>query len=122
MFQSKECHNHLETSILSKLPVEILVGKKNLEVRPTMINKGEIVKNLLSSQLDWDFVFCAGDDKTDEDMFKALIGRSEIQEKGVMTCFIGEKGQKTLASWRLDCPTGLITVLGEWAGYSENAL
>lgn len=39
MFQAKECQNHLETSILSKLPVEILVGKKNLEVRPTAINK-----------------------------------------------------------------------------------
>lgn len=60
MFQSKECQNHLETSILSKLPVEILVGKKNLEVRPTMINKGEIVKNLLSQEQEWDFVFCAG--------------------------------------------------------------
>ena len=39
MFQAKECQNHLESAILPKLPVEILLGKKNLEVRPTSINK-----------------------------------------------------------------------------------
>lgn len=71
-FQSKECQNHLENAVLSKLPVEILVGKKNLEVRPTIVNKGEIVKRLLSQHPDVEFVLCAGDDKTDEDMFRAL--------------------------------------------------
>lgn len=46
------------------------MGKKNLEVRPQAINKGEIVKRLLLKHADVDFVFCAGDDKTDEDMFR----------------------------------------------------
>ncbi|CAO3573674.1 unnamed protein product [Mortierella alpina] len=73
-FQAKECQNHLEGAVLSKLPVEILVGKKNLEVRPTIVNKGEIVKRLLSQHPDVEFVMCAGDDKTDEDMFRALAG------------------------------------------------
>ncbi|KAG0224637.1 threalose-6-phosphate phosphatase [Actinomortierella wolfii] len=71
-FQAKECQNHLENAVLSKLPVEILVGKKNLEVRPTIVNKGEIVKRLLAQHPDVEFVLCAGDDKTDEDMFRAL--------------------------------------------------
>ncbi|KAJ3072177.1 threalose-6-phosphate phosphatase, partial [Quaeritorhiza haematococci] len=31
LFQAKECRNHLENAVLSKLPVEILIGKKNLE-------------------------------------------------------------------------------------------
>lgn len=75
-FQAKECQNHLENAVLSKLPVEILVGKKNLEVRPTMVNKGEIVKRLLAQHPDVEFVACAGDDKTDEDMFRALAGQS----------------------------------------------
>ncbi|KAF9362494.1 threalose-6-phosphate phosphatase [Mortierella sp. NVP85] len=75
-FQAKECQNHLENAVLSKLPVEILVGKKNLEVRPTIVNKGEIVKRLLSQHPDVEFVMCAGDDKTDEDMFRALAGIS----------------------------------------------
>ncbi|KAF9953593.1 threalose-6-phosphate phosphatase, partial [Modicella reniformis] len=73
-FQAKECQNHLENAVLSKLPVEILVGKKNLEVRPTIVNKGEIVKKLLGQHPDVEFVMCAGDDKTDEDMFRALAG------------------------------------------------
>ncbi|KAF8975913.1 threalose-6-phosphate phosphatase [Entomortierella lignicola] len=75
-FQAKECQNHLENAVLSKLPVEILVGKKNLEVRPTIVNKGEIVKRLLAQHPDVEFVMCAGDDKTDEDMFRALAGSS----------------------------------------------
>jgi trehalose 6-phosphate synthase/phosphatase len=72
----------------------VLVGKKNLEVRPMAINKGEIVKRILYLNPDAQFVFCAGDDKvrlanyifslvdltlaflptrqTDEDMFRSL--------------------------------------------------
>lgn len=32
VFQAKECQLHLEEAIMSKLPVEVMVGKKNLEV------------------------------------------------------------------------------------------
>jgi HAD superfamily hydrolase (TIGR01484 family) len=32
IFQAKECQYYLEEAILSKLPVEVMVGKKNLEV------------------------------------------------------------------------------------------
>jgi len=39
------------------------VGKKNLEVRPIAVNKGEIVKRILFNNPDAEFVFCAGDDK-----------------------------------------------------------
>ena len=49
-----------------------MVGKKILEVRPIAVNKGEIVKRILYQNPDAEFIFCAGDDKTDEDMFRAL--------------------------------------------------
>jgi trehalose-phosphatase len=62
----------LENAIVSKFPVEILVGKKNLEIRPMSVNKGEIVKRILAKNSDTNLVICAGDDKTDEDMFRAL--------------------------------------------------
>lgn len=67
-FQAKECQNHLESAISSKLPVDIMLGKKNLEVRPSMINKGEMVKRLLNRGEEYDFIMCAGDDRTDEDV------------------------------------------------------
>jgi hypothetical protein len=63
------------------VPSVVLVGKKNLEVRPIAINKvsiifsasmghlpiiysqGEIVKRILYTNPDAEFIFCAGDDK-----------------------------------------------------------
>ncbi|TIA93684.1 hypothetical protein E3P81_00786 [Wallemia ichthyophaga] len=71
-FQCKQCQDLLESNVVSKKPVEVLVGKKNLEVRPLAVNKGEIVKRLLYDHSDSEFVMCAGDDKTDEDMFRSL--------------------------------------------------
>ncbi|KAJ3328575.1 threalose-6-phosphate phosphatase [Blyttiomyces sp. JEL0837] len=102
-FQAKECQNHLENAILSKLPVEVMIGKKNLEVRPVSINKGEIVKRLLASRVGTDFVYCVGDDKTDEDMFKSLR-RSDLPEENCFTCTIGSANKFTKASWHLSSP------------------
>ncbi|KAI0240017.1 hypothetical protein L0F63_001464 [Massospora cicadina] len=106
-FQAKECQNLLENTVACKLPVDILIGKKNIEVRPIAINKGEIVKRLLTLHPDVDFVFCAGDDKTDEDMFRALKSTS-IQDPAVFSCSIGSQTKKTLAKWRLDSPREMI--------------
>ncbi|ORZ33533.1 glycosyltransferase family 20-domain-containing protein [Catenaria anguillulae PL171] len=75
-FQAKECQNHLESALLSKRPLELLVGKKNIEIRLASVNKGNIVKRLLATAAPKDavidFVFAVGDDKTDMDMFRAL--------------------------------------------------
>jgi trehalose 6-phosphate synthase/phosphatase len=71
-FQCRQCQDLLENNLAHKRPIEVLVGKKNLEVRPIAVNKGEIVKRLLYKNPDAEFIFCAGDDKTDEDMFRAL--------------------------------------------------
>jgi hypothetical protein len=54
------------------MPIDILKGKKNIECRPAHTNKGEIVKRLLYTSPDVGFALCVGDDKTDEDMFRAL--------------------------------------------------
>ncbi|KAG6329404.1 hypothetical protein ID866_9685 [Astraeus odoratus] len=68
-----QCQDLLENNLVPKRPIEVLVGKKNLEVRPIAVNKGEIVKRILYLNPDAEFIFCAGDDKTDEDMFRALL-------------------------------------------------
>ena len=72
-FQCRQCQDLLENNLARKRPIEVLVGKKNLEVRPIAVNKGEIVKRILYKNPDSEFIFCAGDDKTDEDMFRALL-------------------------------------------------
>lgn len=82
-FQAKELKKQLERKLAPpKYDVEVMEGKANIEVRPRKLNKGEIVKSLIEkySEADSstgkkvkpDFIFCLGDDKTDEDMFKAI--------------------------------------------------
>lgn len=71
-WQAKELLTHLEHTIASVYPVEIISGKKNLEVRPGCCNKGAIVRALLERHGRPRMVLCVGDDRTDEDMFKVL--------------------------------------------------
>jgi trehalose 6-phosphate synthase/phosphatase len=67
---------------LLKIFLLVLIGKKNIEVRPVAINKGEIVKRIVYNHPEADFIFCAGDDKTDEDMFRALNAVSACASAG----------------------------------------
>lgn len=113
-WQAKECYNHLENVVLSKLPVEVLLGKKNLEVRPQQINKGEIVKRLLQQHPDFDFIFCAGDDKTDEDMFKSLK-KLGLEDHVYFNCTIGSATKKTQAAWHVPRSEDLVNVLRDLA-------
>ncbi|KAF9051684.1 trehalose 6-phosphate phosphatase [Panaeolus papilionaceus] len=133
-FQCRQCQDLLENNLAHKRPIEVLVGKKNLEVRPIAVNKGEIVKRLLFKNADAEFVFCAGDDKTDEDMFRALLlfppGTSEvtmdaplsvtlidgeappqklaIKPEAVFTTAVGHSTKRTLASWHVTTPQEIV--------------
>ncbi|KAH8804259.1 trehalose-6-phosphate phosphatase [Flagelloscypha sp. PMI_526] len=71
-FQCRQCQDLLENNLVHKRPIEVVAGKKNLEVRAAAVNKGEIVRGILYKNPNAEFIFCAGDDKTDEDMFRAL--------------------------------------------------
>ncbi|KAI8817533.1 glycosyltransferase family 20-domain-containing protein [Fimicolochytrium jonesii] len=114
LFQANECQNHLENAVLSKLPIEILIGKKNLEVRPIAINKGEIVKRLIQQTPGIDFLFCAGDDRTDEDMFKQ-VRKTELPDEVQHNCTIGSATKKTHAQWHVPSPAELNGLLAELA-------
>lgn len=91
-YQAEKCMEKLKNDVGSKYNVEIMAGKANIEVRPSFVNKGEIVKRLVLNPhgakqkpspvvthkfdlpLDQtpDFIICVGDDLTDEDMFRSL--------------------------------------------------
>lgn len=80
VFQAAELKKQLEKRLSTKYDVEVMEGKANIEVRPRQFNKGEIVKRLIreigSGEEGTDgrpgFIYCLGDDKTDEDMFKVI--------------------------------------------------
>ena len=55
----------------TQLGLQIVHGKKIVEVKPADYNKGTEIKRLLE-QDSYDFVLAMGDDTTDEDMFIAL--------------------------------------------------
>ena len=70
-WQAQNCQRELERGISMKWDVEVMTGKANVEVRPRFVNKGEIVRRLVTAYGDGeermpDFVFCLGDDHTDE--------------------------------------------------------
>lgn len=52
--------------------LQVLMGNKIVEVRQSGINKGNSIKKVISSA-NYDYIFAVGDDRTDEDMFRALI-------------------------------------------------
>jgi trehalose 6-phosphate synthase/phosphatase len=51
--------------------IGVFMGNKIIEIKPKSINKGEVAIDMLYKYPS-DFVFTAGDDFTDEDMFKSL--------------------------------------------------
>lgn len=52
-------------------PIHIVDGNKVIEARMSGVDKGIVALNLIN-QKEYDFILAIGDDKTDEDMFRAL--------------------------------------------------
>lgn len=68
--RSLELMRELE-AILTDDEVQIHRGNKIIEVKPNNVSKGYVAADLEASYPS-DFILCAGDDYTDEDMFKAI--------------------------------------------------
>lgn len=112
-----EMQNHLEQNIVGKLPVECLTGKMTVEIRPSLINKGVIIKRALTQNAEIEFVLCAGDDKSDEDMFRILErtelgGLNLVQFKIIVDSL---DGRKTLANWKVDSSHEFVQMLEQIA-------
>ena len=71
-FRSRELLQNL-SHILANTPLQVLDGNKVIEVRIANINKGIVARRIIN-EVKPDFIMALGDDKTDEDMFKALEG------------------------------------------------
>jgi trehalose-phosphatase len=104
-FQARELLTRLE-DILRRRPYKVLRGSKVIEVRHEHVTKGSALLHLLEQYADADFLFCAGDDRTDEDMMRA--GPQSWQERSI-TCWVGSKN--VFASYWRESNDALLTEL-----------
>jgi len=80
--------------MLSNLPVEIHHGKKIVEVSSIQINKGNVLEHFMLLN-KYDAVLCAGDDETDESMFR-------LNADSIISIKIGK--EDTAAEFRVSGP------------------
>lgn len=124
IFQANKCKEEL-TQALANHDVEVMSGKANLEVRPKLVNKGEIVYRLITysdvvhltpkkPEEKSDFVLCLGDDTTDEDMFRSM---NEIEAQtgcgqGMFPVTVGPYNKETVAKAYLSDTQQVLDTLG----------
>ncbi|KAF8448499.1 glycosyltransferase family 20-domain-containing protein [Kalaharituber pfeilii] len=124
--QVTECQELLENTVAKEYDLEVMPGKCNLEIRPKFVNKGEIAKRLLGhyrkeaaaaagEPAGPGFVLCAGDDTTDEDMFKSLRD-STLPSSEFFTVHIGPSSKNTMADYHLLEPSDMIESIGLLVG------
>ncbi|HNW33839.1 MAG TPA: trehalose-phosphatase, partial [Candidatus Ozemobacteraceae bacterium] len=90
-----EAIDHLLTSNDLKSRQEILRGALVIETRPAGLNKGLVLKDLISNNIGSCRMLVMGDDRTDEDMFMALPPDGTAVHIGP---------SKSIASWRIPDP------------------
>jgi trehalose 6-phosphate synthase/phosphatase len=59
-------------AMLAETELRAFRGDRIVEVRPVWVNKGAALEHLLAAQPEPDFLFAAGDDRADEDLFERL--------------------------------------------------
>lgn len=102
-FQASNLRTYLQTAVATCYPVDIMAGKANVEIRPRMFNKGEIVRSIFRAEKEKPgFVVCIGDDTTDEDMFRVV--NEENEPDSHFTVVVGPSSQLTLARWHVPNP------------------
>jgi trehalose 6-phosphate synthase/phosphatase len=69
--QARELRLHL-SDLLANAPIEVLVGDRVVEVRHHASHKGAAVLRVLSTVAPGALTVAIGDDRTDEDLFRAL--------------------------------------------------
>jgi len=98
-------------AMLAETELRAFRGEKSIEVKPVWANKGEAVGRLLRDFPGPDFIFAAGDDRTDEDVFARLPSNA-------WTVHVG--GGSTRAAYVVDDFQVLRRVLGLLANAGKN--
>ncbi|OHB50814.1 MAG: hypothetical protein A2Y10_01775 [Planctomycetes bacterium GWF2_41_51] len=88
--------------MLSNMPVEVHHGKKIVEVKSMHANKGSALMKFADGKSKYDFVLCAGDDQTDENMFK-------VNDERLFKIKVGQG--PTEAQYTIDSPKEFLNIL-----------
>jgi len=100
--RSRELLDNLH-HLLRNASLNIIDGNKVIEIRMTGVDKGTVARKFLEEN-EYDFILAVGDDKTDEDMFRALADKA-------VTIKIGPGN--TVAQYNLSTPAEVIRLLNQ---------
>lgn len=84
-FQAGELLGHLDEA-LKRRPFNVLKGNRVIEVRHELASKGRATAEILRRHPQSDLLFCAGDDRTDEEMMDAI---PKAWTERSITCWVG---------------------------------
>lgn len=94
LIQAKALKSAITKIFKDEKNIDIMEGKCIVEVRLNTTNKGSVLKKVMNE--DHDFILLAGDDTTDEDMFKVGLNNEKI-----ISIIVGDKLSK--AKYRINC-------------------
>lgn len=97
---------HELTELLADEDIAVHEGRHVIEVMPSSITKGSVVHEL-AQHYPSNFILCAGDDRTDEDMFRELRDNPDA-----ITIKVG--GGDTVAQHAIAKPANLLSLLEEF--------
>ncbi|MCP3919453.1 MAG: bifunctional alpha,alpha-trehalose-phosphate synthase (UDP-forming)/trehalose-phosphatase [bacterium] len=106
-WQARELYQHL-SEVLAGENADILQGDKVIEVRPAGVSKAHAMRALLAARDGTpDFVLAAGDDQTDEGLFRAA-------PPGAVSILVGDR--RSAARYRLPDPRSMRGLLEHLSG------
>jgi trehalose 6-phosphate synthase/phosphatase len=100
--RAKELYAQLEESLRGQR-YTVLLTSRYVEVRHVAHTKTSVVKQLLARHEDVEFVFCAGNDRIDEDVFEVVLKSGRRWE---YTCYVG--GKDTVGQYYVESPAELL--------------
>ncbi len=103
--RAKELYAQLE-DLLHGMPYAVKAGKRAIEVRPVHLTKTSVAGALLAQYPEAEFVFCAGNDGPDEEMFEVVL---RSKRPHLYTCYVG--GKDTVGQYFVESPDELLTQL-----------
>lgn len=114
--QARELVLELQT-VANKYPVDIMREKKAIEVKPQSVSKGNIVQHIIEQNPNFDFVFCIGDDRTDEDMFAKFCDSTSTTH--FTTCVMADAKRTTQAKYWVESYNDVLDVLSSLVDVDE---